>query len=131
DYEELDAEYAAFNKKLKQLGDFKIHEDLVETRDEPKYGPGTGLSGRHFVRTVKKREDYDVIVSFIGAPKLDDEQIKELTKMPKFIVQARSPDHLFKLFEKKLVQAAVVSRFNFPAPGPTTPKTPEEWFTKR
>ena len=51
--------------------------------------------------------------------------------MPKFLVQARSPDHLYKLFEKKLVQVAVVSRFTFPAPGPIAPKTPEEWFTKR
>ena len=131
DYPELTAEYAAFHKRLKQLGDFKIHEDLVDPKDEPKYGLGMGLSGRHFVRTVKKREDYDVIVSFIGAPKLDADQIAELKQMPKFVVQARSPDHLLKLFEKKLVQAAVVSRFNFPAPGPVTPKTPEEWFTKR
>ncbi len=131
DFPELDAEYAAFTKKLGQLGDFKIHEDLVDTKDQPKYGLGMGLSGRHFVRTVKKREDYDVIVSFIGAPKLDDEQVKELAKMPKFLVQARAPDHLYKLFEKKLVHAAVISRFTFPAPGPLSPKTPEEWFEKR
>lgn len=129
--EELDAEYAAFRRKLKQLGDFQIHEDVVDTKDQPKFGLGMGIGARHLVRTIKKREDYDVIVSFIGAPKLEDDQIAELTKMPKFVVQARSPDHLLKLFQKKLVQAAVVSRFNFPAPGPTTPKTPEDWFTKR
>lgn len=131
DYEELDAEYAAFNRKLKQLGDFKIHEDAVDTKDQPKYGLGMGLSGRHFVRLVKKHETADVMVSFIGAPKLDDEQVAQLSKLPKFLVQARAPDHLFKLFDQKLVQAAVVSRFTFPAPGPISPKTPEEWFTKR
>ena len=131
DYEELDTEYAAFTKKLKQLGDFKIHEDEVDTKDQPKYGLGMGLAARHFIRTVKKNETADVIVSFIGAPKLGEEQIAELAKMPKFLVQARAPDHLFKLFDQKLVQAAVVSRFTFPAPGPISPRTPEEWFTKR
>ena len=131
DSEELAEEYAAFNLRLKQLGDFKIHEDIVDTEGKPKYGFGMGLSGRHFVRTVKKHENADVIVSFIGAPKLDDEEIAQLTKMPKFVVQARAPDHLFKLFEKKLVQAAIVSRFTFPAPGPVKPKTTEDWFTKR
>ena len=128
---ELAEEYAAFNLRLQQLGDFKIREDIVDTEGKPKYGFGTGLSGRHFLRTVKKNETADVIVSFIGAPKLDDEELAQLTKMPKFVVQARSPDNLFKLFEKKLVQAAVISRFTFPSPGPDTPKTTEEWFTKR
>lgn len=131
DSEELEAEYAAFQKRLRELGDFKIHEDKVDTKDKPKYGFGTGLSARHFVRTVKKHETEDVIISFIGAPKLTEEEVAELAKMPKFIVQARAPDHLFKLFEKKLVQVAVVSRFTFPAPGPLQPRTTEEWFQKR
>lgn len=131
DYEELDVEYDAFQKRLKELGEFSLSEDAVDTEGKPKYGLGTGLSGRHFVRLVKKKAYADVIVSFIGAPKLEDAELADLTKMPKFVVQARAPEHLFTLFEKKLVQVAVVSRFTFPAPGPIKPGTTEEWFNKR
>lgn len=131
DYEELDVEYDAFQKRLKELGEFRLSEDLVDTEGKPKYGLGMGLSGRHFVRLVKKKESADAIVSFIGAPKLEAEELAQLTNAPKFVVQARTPDHLFDLFEKKLIQAAVVSRFTFPAPGAIKPNTTEEWFHKR
>lgn len=40
-------------------------------------------------------------------------------------------DHLPKLFRKQLISVAVAARFNFPAPGPTTPRTAQERFDKR
>src|SRR6058998_174570 len=84
-----------------------------------------------FVRIVKNNPDTDVLVSFVGAPKLSDEELAELKKLPKFIAESRSAEHLPKLFEKQLIQVAVVSRFVFPAPGPLSPKTPQQWFDKR
>src|SRR6266496_4327989 len=84
-----------------------------------------------FVRIVKNNPDTDVLVSFVGAPKLSDEELAELKKVPKFIAESRSTDHLPKLFEKQLIQVAVVSRFTFPAPGPLRPKAAQEWFDKR
>lgn len=128
---ELQTQLDAFKARLKKTGAYDLKEYFMDTKDQPKYGVGTGLSGRRFVRTVKKNEKADVVVSFIGAPKLTDEDVAELGRMPKFIAEARSPDHLPKLFAKHLIQVAVVSRFVFPAPGPLKPSTPEEWFDKR
>ena len=128
---ELKTQLEAFRKSLKKLGDYDLKEYEMDTKDQPKYGVGTGLSGRRFVRTVNKNEKADVFVSFVGAPEMKDEEIAELKKLPTLIAESRSPDHLPKLFEKKIIQVAVVSRYLFPAPGPRKPKTPQEWFDKR
>jgi len=128
---ELKTQLEAFRRRLKLLGEYDIKEHDLNTKDSPKYGLGNGLSCRSFVRAVKNNPRADAIVSFVGAPKVSDEELVELTKVPKFIAESRSPDHLPKLFEKQLIQVAVVSRFTFPAPGPSKPKTPQEWFDKR
>jgi len=128
---ELKTQLEAFRRTLKKLGDYEIKDHELDTKDQAKYGLGAGLSGRRFVRTVKNHRDVNAIVSFVGAPKLSDDEIKELSTMPKFIAETRSPDHLPKLFEKKVIQVAVASRFTFPAPGPRKPKTPQQWFDKR
>lgn len=128
---ELKTQLDAFKRTLKKLGEFEIKESELDTKDQPKYGVGMGLSGRRFVRIANKNLSAAAIISFVGAPKLSDEDIKELTKTPNFIAEARSTDHLQKLFDKKLIQVVVVSRFQFPAPGTREPKTGEEWFTKR
>jgi hypothetical protein len=128
---ELETQMESFQRTLKKLGDYDLKEHELDTKDQPKYGIGTGLSGRRFVRTVKNNPKADAIVSFVGAPNLSDEELAELTKAPRFIAESRSPDHLPKLFEKQIIQVAVVSRFAFPAPGPLKPKTPQEWFDKR
>ena len=83
------------------------------------------------MRTVKNNPKADAIISFVGAPKLSDEEVAELTKTPKFIAETRSPDHLPKLFDKQIIQIAVASRFVFPAPGPRKTKTAQQWFDKR
>jgi len=128
---ELKTQLEAFRRTLKKLGDYEIKEHELDTKDQAKYGLGAGLSGRRFVRTVKNNPKANVIISFVGAPKLSDEEVAELTKMPKFIAETRSPDHLPKLFDKQIIQIAVASRFVFPAPGPRKIKTPQQWFDKR
>ncbi len=128
---ELRTQLEWFRRHLKTLGDFDIKEHEFDIKDQPKYGLGNGLSGRRYLRMVKNNPNATGIVSFIGAPKLSEEDCAELKKGPKFIAESRSPDNLPKLFEKGLIQAAVVSRFSFPAPGPLQPKTPQEWFDKR
>jgi hypothetical protein len=131
EWPELKTQIDAFKSALKELGDYDVREYELDTKDQPKYGVGTGLSGRRYVRTVKKNEHADVFVSFVGAPKLAAEEIAELDRKPRLIAEARSTDCLPKLFEEQLITVAVVSRFQFPSPGKETPKTPEEWFAKR
>jgi hypothetical protein len=128
---ELKTQLEAFRQKLKKLGDYEIKEHELDPKDQAKYALGSGLSGRRFVRTVKNNPKADGIVSFVGAPRLSDEELAELAKVPKFIAESRSPDHLPKLFDKQIIQVAVVSRFVFPAPGPRNPRTPQEMFDKR
>jgi hypothetical protein len=131
EWPELKTQIESFKNALKKLGDFELREIVLDTKDQPKYGVGTGMSGRRYVRTVKKNEKADVFVSFVGAPKLTDDELEELAKKPKLVAEARSPDNLPKLFEQNLLNAAVVSRFQFPAPGPVKAKTPDEIFNKR
>jgi hypothetical protein len=128
---EMQTQLEAFRAKIKTLGKYDLRENELDTKDQPKYGVGSGLSGRRFVRTVNNNKSADAIVSFVGAPKLSDQEISELKKVPKFIAETRTPDNLPALFDKQLIQVAVSSRFVFPAPGPTEPKTPEQWFHKR
>ena len=128
---ELKTQLEAFRSMLRKLGTYEIKDHELDTKDQPKYGLGAGLSGRRFVRTVKNNPKADGIVSFVGAPKLSESELAELTKMPKFIAETKSPDHLPKLFDKQIIQVAIASRFTFPAPGPMSPKTPQEWFDKR
>ncbi len=127
---ELATQLAAFRQKLKTLSDFEIKEHELDTKGQPKYAVGNGLSGRRFVRAVKNHPA-DAIVSFVGAPEVSDAETAELKLVPKFIAETRSPDHLPKLFEKQLIHVAVVSRFVFPAPGRIQPRTAQEWFDKR
>jgi len=128
---ELETQMKAFRKKIWELGDYHLRDYEMDTKDQPKYGVGTGLSGRRYVRTANKNLDAAVIVSFVGAPSMKAEDIAELEKVPKLVAQARSVDHLPKLFASNLISVAVASRFNFPAPGPIKPSTPQEHFDKR
>jgi len=128
---ELKTQLDAFHKRLKQLGHYRVREYELDTKDQDKYGVGTGLSGRRYVRTANKNLDAAAIVSFVGAPSLKDEDFAELQRAPKLVAQARSVDNLSKLFEKQLISVAVASRFTFPAPGPVSPRTAQERFDKR
>jgi hypothetical protein len=131
DWPELKTQLTAFKTALKKLGQYEIREYEMDTKDQPKYGVGSGLSSKRYVRTVKKNPNADLFVSFIGAPKLTADEVAELGPKPKLLVESRSGDNLPGLFDKNLVVGAIVSRFQFPAPGPEKPGTPQEWFVKR
>ena len=78
-----------------------------------------------FVRVVKnKGAGVDAIVSFVGAPNLSDAELSDLekTKLPKFIAQSGSVAKLKKLFDKKVLEVAIVSRYQFPAPNRQAPR---------
>ena len=129
-FPELKAQLNAFKEALLPTGVTIKETYMLETDEKPKYGLGTGLSARRYVRIVNKNRSADAIVSFVGVPDLSDDDIKELKKTPKFVAEARSPDKLDKLFKKNIVHVAVVSRFTFPAPVQGKPRTPRAWFDK-
>ena len=130
---ELAVQLDEFERTLQRLGSFTISKKPLETEGKAKYATGAGLSGRRFVRAVKNHSDAQAIVSFVGAPNLSDDDLAQLdlAKLPKFVAEVRSPDKLKKLFDKHIIQVAIVSRFQFPAPGPRKPRTPEDWFQNR
>ncbi len=129
---ELKVQLEEFEKALKQFSGMTVARTyLLETENRPKYGAGSGLSARRFIRIVNKNTTADAIVSFIGAPDLKEDEIRELQARPKFIVESRSADKLKSLFDRQLIQAAVVSRFQFPAPVEGNPGTLRQWFDKR
>src|SRR5215475_13707883 len=43
---ELRTQLEAFYRRLKALGQYEIKEHELDTKDQPKYGLGAGLSGR-------------------------------------------------------------------------------------
>lgn len=132
DLPELKVQLEEFSRTLKRFPQIKIKETYrLETDDKPKYSFGTGLSARRFVRIVNKNTTADAIVSFVGAPALSPEHLAQLKTSPKFIAESRSADKLKKLFEQKVIQAAVVSRFEFPTPVKGAPRSPREWFDQR
>ena len=131
DEPELKTQQDAFNARLKTLGDYYVREYEMDTKDQDKYGVGTGLSGRRYVRTANKNLDAAVIVSFIGAPSMKPEDYAALEKIPKLVAQARAVENLPRLFASNMISVAVSARFIFPSPGPENPKTPQEKFDKR
>jgi len=131
DWPELKTQIGAFKATLQKLGTFELREYEMDTKDQPKYGVGSGLSGRRYVRTVNKNTNATVFVSFIGAPRLSKEEIGELMINPRLVAEARNVENVPKLFQQQMIDVAVVSRFEYPAPAPKKPRTADEWFTKR
>jgi hypothetical protein len=128
---ELKVQIEEFEATLKRIGNVKIKKTYhLETEGKAKYGVGAGLSGRRFVRIVNKNLDADALVSFVGAPNLSNEELQEIPKRPKFVAESRSAEKLNKLFESKVIDLAIVSRFTFPAPIEGKPTTLREWFDK-
>jgi hypothetical protein len=66
----------------------------------------------------------------VGVPEISEDEGKELKKTPKLVAESRSADKLSKVFQQKILQTAVVSRFTFPAPVEGKAHTTREWFDK-
>jgi hypothetical protein len=126
---ELKVQMEAFYKHLKVLGGCTIADKIVlDPGENPKYRPGSGLSAKRFLKIARKHPGVDGIVSFVGAPELSDEEMKQMKSVPKFIAETHSPERLVGLFDKKLLLSAIVPRYDFPAPGPRQPQTSRQWF---
>ena len=129
---ELKWQLEAFHKALDSSGKITVAKTYdLETDGKTKYSFGSGLSARRYVRSVNKNEGIDAVVSFAGAPHFKENEDKELKFKPKLIAESRSVDKLKPLFEKKLIDVAVVSRFEFPNPIQGQPKSPRELFIQR
>ena len=102
----------------------------VDPEGEKHYGPGLGLSSRRFMRVVEHNLKADVLVSFIGTPNPGASEMQNFTnKIPRFIASTRDLAEATKLLEKRWLRAAIVPRYDFPAPK-TEPKTTREWFDR-
>jgi len=129
---ELKAQLAAFERTLKLSPGVVLHKKyLLETDGKPKYSFGSGLSGRRYVRIVNKNPDADAFVSFVGAPALAADELKELKTIPRLLAEVRAADKLRQPLEQKVLTVAVVQRFEFPSPVKGTPRTSQEWFDQR
>lgn len=129
---EMRIQIEEFKNTLERASRIKVRQTyMLETEKQPKYGLGSGLSGRRYVRIVNKNASASAIVSFVGAPSLTDEEIGQLTARPKLIAEARSAAKLKPLFEKQVLHTAIVGRFEFPGPVQGKPHTHREWFDQR
>jgi hypothetical protein len=128
---ELKIQVASFEKHLKLLGGIGVQNKIVlDVGDNLKYRPGAGLSAKHFLKIARKNSGADAIVSFVGAPELTDSDLRQLRSMPRVIAETHSPEKLVNLLDKKILVAAIVPRFEFPAPGPRKPQKPRQWFDR-
>jgi hypothetical protein len=128
---ELDQYVAAFKDRIYDSAVKITRTDTISAEKSGKYGPGSGMSGKRFVRIIEKYPNADAIVSFVGTPDGEDEELEEVKQpVPKFIAFSRDPDDIDEMFDDKLLFSALVPRFEFPAPGPEEPKTKQELFQK-
>lgn len=128
----LAAQYDAFRAALKK-SQVQIDDKVtVNSEKKGKYRPGLGLSARALAAEVKKNRQAAAIVSFVGLPSLDEAEMAAMgDRVPPMIAFSRNRDKLQPLLKGGLLKAAVVPRFEFPAPGPKNPRTPREWFVNQ
>ena len=132
DSEILAAQFAAFRAKIEKSGVRIKDVQLIDSEKKAKYGPGLGLSASKLAREVKKNTKPAAIISFVGLPKLDEEEFTALGEVvPPLLAFSRDADKLGPLIKRGMVKAVIVPRFKFPAPGPEAPRTPGEWFTNQ
>lgn len=133
DSEILAAQFAAFRKAIRRAGGIRLQDvELIDSAKKDKYGPGVGLSASKLAREVKKNSDKAAIVSFVGLPKLDDEELAALgERVPPLFAFSRDAKKLIPLLQRQVLKAAIVPRYQFPAPGPENPRKPEEWFASQ
>lgn len=128
---ELRIQIAAFEKHLKLLGSITVQETIVlDPGDNPKFRPGSGLSTKRFLKIARKHQGVDAIVSFVGSPQVEEADLSQLKTPPRFIAETHSPEKSMTLLDKKVLLAAIVPRFEFPAPGPRKPETSRQWFDR-
>jgi hypothetical protein len=133
DSEILAAQFAAFSTKIKKSSGIRIKDvEVIDSEKKDKYGPGLGLSASKLAREVKKNVKKAAIVSFVGLPELDEEEFAALgDSVPALFAFSRDREKLGPLVKRKILKAAIVPRFQFPAPGPEAPRNSGAWFTNQ
>jgi len=126
----LDVQIAAFQKSLARRGGISAVQTVILNSEPRKASPGMGLSSEEFLTIFEKHAHTDVIVSFVGTPDPRDPKIGGIGKVagPKVVAETRTRGKIKTLFRNQLLHAAVVPRFQFPAPGSSKPSTAREWF---
>jgi hypothetical protein len=127
----LEAQFKAFKKGLRGNSKITVGKIVVISSEKKRQGgPGIGLSDADYLKLLETDANADIFVSFVGTPDPDDERVDKLKgqPVPKMVALTRARKDLKKLFRREVVQAAVVPRFEFPAPGSHDPSTPREWF---
>ena len=128
---ELDVQVNAFKRIIYQSGVKIARTDTIGSEKSSEYSSGRGMSGRRYLKLVNKYPNVGALVSFVGSPDGEDDELGEIENTPpKFVAFVRSPKDLPELFKRKLIHVAILPRFQFPAPGPENPKTRKEWFEK-
>ncbi len=126
---ELKLQIESFEKHLAMLGGITVkNRIMLDPGENPKFRAGSGLSEKRFLKIARKSSDVDAIVSFVGMPEITDTNLASLKSIPKVIAETHSPEKLINLLNKKILNIAIVPRFEFPAPGPRTPETSRQWF---
>ncbi len=93
--------------------------------------PGMAFTSEMFFELLSKYPNISAIVSFLGAPVLQDEEIARLgTNIPKIIVLSPIGTGLKKLLEGQVVQVAIVSRSESGLPSSKESETIREWFDR-
>jgi hypothetical protein len=67
----------------------------------------------------------------VGAPRLTEAELTELNTPPRLIAESRVADKARQPFEQRVLDVAVVSRFQFPTPIKGRPGCLQEWFEQR
>lgn len=121
-------QWRSFCAALQQAGRKIAATNLLQV--DPLRTPA--LPAASFLDRLQRANDSDVIVSFLGVPELTDDQIRRLgEKRPKVVAVCTGTAplrvNLNRLFEQRLLHAAILSRVN-PQPKPVAPAPARSWF---
>jgi len=127
------AQLKSFTETLKKQGGITVAAtESVPMNQMIMGGPEMGLPADVFLKVLQQHTDADAIVSFVGAPHLNDDQIGGLgDKIPKFVAVTNlgmMGPGLKKLFEEQVIQLAIVPRFDPAPPNTKKPVTLREFF---
>jgi hypothetical protein len=127
---EMDVQVDAFKDLIYDTAIKIVRTDSISV-DKGGAVPGQGMSGKRLVRLAQKYPQAKAFVSFVGVPDADAEELKQLANPAPLLAFTRSSDEVSDLMKMKILQAAIVPRFQFPAPGPKKPQTNRDWFDKQ
>jgi hypothetical protein len=129
---ELDTQYESFKDGLKKSSIKILRTDTISA-GKSKYGPGSGMSGRRFVKALTQHANADAIISLVGLPDADEEELEELKSqpVPKVVAFARDRKAAPKLFANQWLHVAITPRSQDSSTSPGKPKTSREWFDKQ